>query len=228
MKSFRQDHCCPYCSKTREWQDETKKEKHHKGSTCRFEGRWRVKRILICLFPSPPGGSSPNNRAPSSGHLPKGDACLIFDWQDWSQAGSSCKYPARNFPIKHCLRVTRTSHPRPLPCCWLEGFRSWSVWKLDGNFRNAGSIQSPFQTTCQLTLVLYILVYFAPEDGGKSIERKKMVRVCGGVAEGYGWTPMLAWWCQWDLKHRCNFLLDHLTSLFRAQRLHFLSWLTID
>ena len=66
MKSFRQDHCCLYCSKTREWQDETKKEKHHKGSTCRSEGRWK---IPVCWFPSLPGGSSPNSRAPSSGHF---------------------------------------------------------------------------------------------------------------------------------------------------------------
>lgn len=115
MKSFRQDHCCLYCSKTREWQDETKKKKHHKACICRFEGRWEVKKI-----PSLPGGSSPNNRAPSSGHLPKGDACLIFDCQESSQTGGCCKCPARIFPIKHCLRVTWTTYPWLLPLWWFE------------------------------------------------------------------------------------------------------------
>lgn len=131
MKSFRQDHCCLYCSKTREWQDETKKEKHHKASTCRFEGRWEVKRIPICLFPSRPGGASSNNRAPSSGHLPKGDACLICDGQKSSQTGKCCKCPARIFPIKHCLRVTSARHLWPPPCWLLRSFWSQSIGKLE-------------------------------------------------------------------------------------------------
>lgn len=201
MKSFRQDHCCLYCSKTREWQDETKKEKHHKGSTCRFEGRWKAKRILVCLFPSLPGRSSPNNRAPSSGHLPKGDACLISDWQDWSQAGSSCKCPARIFQGKHRPRVTQTGHPWPPPCCWLKGFWSWTAesWR---DFRKAVSLQSPFQqpvsslwyVSTRRPFSVVSWVCFDPGDGGKSVESREAedgvcVWSCGrGMG---GWTPCL-------------------------------------
>lgn len=41
-----------------------KKEKHHKGSARRFEGRWKVKTIPVCWFSFPPGGSSPTTEHP--------------------------------------------------------------------------------------------------------------------------------------------------------------------
>lgn len=85
------------------------------------------------------------------------------------------------FPIKCCLRMTQTCHPWTLPCCWPKGFCSWSIWKLDRNFRKTGSIQSPFQTTCQLTLVLYILVYFCLWRWSQ-VNREKKDGMC-------------MWWC---------------------------------
>ena len=53
MKSFRRDHCCCHCKRTREWQTETKKEGEggNQAAECLFpEGRCKVKRIPAPLF----------------------------------------------------------------------------------------------------------------------------------------------------------------------------------
>lgn len=190
-----------------------KKEKHHKGSARRFEGRWKVKKIPVCWFSFPPGGSSPNNRAPSSGHLPNGEACLIFDWQEWSQAEGSCKCLERIFPIPHCLRVNRTNHPQLPPGCPLKGFPSWSAWKQERYL-----IKSPSQRICSslgcfATRYLFSVPWYIFDlgDVGKSEFRE------GEDGQEYVGTPMLVWRDQWDLKQSCDSQLNHLSLLTFAK-----------
>lgn len=94
---------------------------------CSEMGRKEVAYLSFSLFPR----GSFNNRAPSSGQLPKRGSCITDDWQ-LSQAGACCECPATIFfLIAYCLRGVPTGYSGSL-CCWLKGlgqdaFESWGV-----------------------------------------------------------------------------------------------------
>lgn len=209
MKSFRQDHCRLYCSKTREWQDETKKEKTTRAPLAGLKGDGKWRGSLFVCFPLFLEGLHLTTEHPPLATCQKGTQAWLIG-RNQARQGVAVRALQGFFPIKSCLRVTGTCHPWPPPHWWIKTFQLRSIWKLERDFRKVMSIVTlPSRTLGQATLGLCNLVSIfccirGPLWSGEWREVKRserqMVRTCAGVGEGYVWVTRLVWWRQWYLK----------------------------
>lgn len=157
---------------------------------CSEMGRKEVAYLSFSLFPR----GSFNNRAPSSGQLPKRGCCITDDWQ-LSQAGACCECPATIFfLIAYCLRGVPTGYSRVFMLL-TQRFRSGCIWKLGCLYEVSGQSpsQRPGSLFWHLLLISWALLNFVIDYRGQSMECRGKKIVVYVWQDEYVWVFLLAW-----------------------------------